>query len=186
MEKVFPELLWIGDEGLRAKVKETFMDGLEQGGWTLDDMDKYAFSCNVPEYNVSFRDHIRAITRMVHAAYEEYSAAYAGKYTLRYDYLIAGSLLHDVGKFIEMAKDEASELMPRRVVYSDKRKYLSHAFIGAGLAIKHDLPYEVVHIIAYHSKEGDLWPKSPEAQIMTLIDHVNFYPLRAQAAFSGQ
>ena len=185
MEKVFPELLWIKDEALRQKVKDTFMDGLEQGGWTLEDMSMYAFSCNVPNYNVSFRDHIRAITRMCHAVYEEYSGMYAGKYALNYDYLIAGALLHDVGKFIEMAKDETSELMPRRVVYSDKQKYLSHAIIGAALALKHDLPYPVAHIIGYHSKEGDLWPKSPEALVMTLVDHVNFHPLRAQAAFSG-
>lgn len=186
MEKVFPELLWIRDETLRQKVKETFMDGLKQGGWRLEDMDAYAFSCNVPDYNVSFLDHIRSITRMAHATYEEYSQMYAGKYELNYDYLIAGCILHDVGKFIEMAKDETSETMPRRVVYSSKQKYLSHAFIGAGLAIKHDLPYEIAHIIGYHSKEGALWPKSPEAQVMTLIDHVNFYPLRAQAAFSGK
>lgn len=184
MEKMFPELLWIGDEALRQKVKDTFMDGLAQGGWTLEDMELYAFSCNVPDYNVSFRDHIRAITRMVHAAYEEYSAMYKGKYSLNYDYLIAGSLLHDVGKFIEMAKDETSTLMPRKVVYSDKQKYLSHPFIGAALALKHDLPYAIAHIIAYHSKEGDLHAKSPEALIMTLIDHANFHPLRAQAAFS--
>lgn len=185
MEKVFPEILWIKDEKLRAKVKATFMDGLEQGGWTLEDMDMYAFSCNVPDYNVSFRDHIRAITRMVHAAYEEYAGMYKGKYSLNYDYLIAGCILHDVGKFIEMAKDEKSASMPRRVVYSEKQKYLSHPFIGAALALKHDLPYEVAHIIGYHSKEGELHPKSPEALIMTLIDHANFYPLRAQAAFSS-
>ncbi len=184
METVFPELLWIKDEDLRDKVKATFMDGLAQGGWTLEDMDLYAFSCNVPNYNVSFADHIRTITRMVHVAYKEYSLAYAGKYTLNYDHLIAGSLLHDVGKFIELAKDETSQCMPRRVVYSDKQKYLSHPFIGVGLAMKHELPYEVIHIIGYHSKEGELWPKSPEAQFMTLVDHMNFYPLRAEAAFA--
>ena len=186
METIFPELLWIRDEKLRGKVQETFIDGMEQGGWTLDDMDRYAFSCNVPNYNVSFRDHIRSVTRMAHTVFEEYNGIYAGKYTLNYDYLIAGCLLHDVGKFIEMAKDETSELIPRRVVYSDKQKYLSHAFIGAGLAIKHDLPYEIAHIIGYHSKEGELWPRSPEALVMTLVDHVNFYPLRAQAAFDGK
>lgn len=186
MEKMFPELLWISDGNLRQKVKDCFMDGLKQGGWTLEEMDMYAFSCNVPNYNVSFRDHIRTITRMVHAAYEEYSTVYKGKYELNYDYLIAGSILHDVGKFIEMAKDETSTLMPRRVVYSDKQKYLSHPFIGAALALKHDLPYEIAHMIGYHSKEGELHQKSPEALIMTLVDHVNFYPLRAQEAFSGK
>ncbi len=184
MEKMFPELLWIGDRNLREKVKETLADSMEQGGWKLDDLDKYAFSCNVPDYNVSFRDHIRAITRMCHSVYEEYSKTYAGKYTLNYDHLIAGAILHDVGKFIEMSKDPASTCNPGKVFYNDKHKYLNHSFIGVGLAMKHGLPHEIAHIIGYHSKEGDLHPKSPEAQIMTLCDHINFYPLRAQAAFS--
>lgn len=120
---------------------------------------------------------------MAHAAYQEYSEQYAGRYSLNYDYLIAGALLHDVGKFIELAKDPASTGVLRTVVYSEKQKYLSHPFIGAALALKHDLPYEVAHIIGYHSKEGELHAKSPEALVMTLVDHVNFYPLRAQAAF---
>lgn len=33
MEKIFPELMWIKDTDLRDKMRKTFMDGLEQGGW---------------------------------------------------------------------------------------------------------------------------------------------------------
>jgi putative nucleotidyltransferase with HDIG domain len=184
MKKIFPELLWISDEVLREKVRETFMDGLAQGGWTLEDMDQYTFSLNCPDHNVSFRDHIRSITRMAHAVYQEYSERYAGKYTLNYNHIIAGSLLHDVGKFIELTKDEKSTSCPKAVVYSAEAKYLNHAFLGAALAFKHGLPIEVSHIIAYHSKEGELNKKSPEAIVMTYADLINFHPLRAQAAFA--
>ncbi len=180
---VFPEIQWIKDAALRAKVEATMLDGMAQGGWTPADMDKYAFSVNVND--VTFRTHVRTITRMVNMIYEEYSGQYAGKYRLNYDHLIAGAILHDVGKFIELGKGENTGAPITPVVYTEKHKYLGHPFIGAALALKNGLPYEIAHIIGYHSKEGELFPKSPEALLMTLVDHVNFYPLRAQAAFQA-
>lgn len=182
LHDVFPELLWIKDADLRAKAEATMTDGMAQGGWTADDMEKYAFSVNV--LDISFRTHVRTITRMADMIYKEYSGQYAGKYALNYDHLIAGAILHDVGKFIELGKGQSSGAAITPVVYTEKHKYLGHPFIGAALALKHGLPYEIAHIIGYHSQEGELFPKSPEALVMTLVDHINFHPLRAQAAFA--
>ena len=66
------------------------------------------------------------------------------------DYLIAGALLHDVGKLMELARDPDG-----KTVKSDNGKLLRHAFTGVYLAMANDLPDEVVHIIAVHSFEGN-------------------------------
>jgi hypothetical protein len=51
---------------------------------------------------------------------------------------------------------------------------LRHPFSGVGMAFKHELPYEVMHIIAVHSKEGDFVRRSPEAIIYHHAEFADF------------
>jgi hypothetical protein len=51
---------------------------------------------------------------------------------------------------------------------------LRHPFSGVGMAFKHGLPYEVMHIIAVHSKEGDFVRRSPEAIIYHHAEFADF------------
>ncbi|MCD8360721.1 MAG: hypothetical protein LUC29_07910 [Acidaminococcaceae bacterium] len=47
------------------------------------------------------------------------------------------------------------------------------------MAVKHELPFEVAHIIANHAKESDGTLRSPEAVIMNKCDMMNFEGLKA-------
>jgi hypothetical protein len=42
------------------------------------------------------------------------------------------------------------------------------------LAFKHEMPYEVMHIIAWHSKVGDFVRRSPEAIIYHHAEFADF------------
>jgi hypothetical protein len=84
------------------------------------------------------------------------------------DYLIAGALLADVGKLLEF------EIVDGQPQKSDYGKHIRHPFSGVGLAFKHGLPSEVMHIIATHSKEGTGEKRLPESTIFHHTDFIDF------------
>ena len=85
------------------------------------------------------------------------------------DYLIAGSLLADVGKPLEYDKDTSG-----KVIQGKFGQQVRHPFSGVALAYKHGLPGEVLHIIATHSHEGDKVERSIESIIFHHADFVDF------------
>ena len=122
---------------------------------------------------ISYRTHVRTVTRMSMKAYEEWEV-YGEKFKLNKDYLLAGALLHDVGKLIEYEKTADGKTQK-----SQLGKNLRHPFSGCALAVKHRLPVEVAHIIANHAKEGDGTLRSPEGVIVNKCDMLNFEGLKA-------
>ena len=84
---------------------------------------------------------------------------------LRRDVLLAGALLHDVGKLLEI--EERDGVFQK----SPGGKVLRHPFSGVALAYAEGLPPEVLHIIGTHSKEGDPHPRTPEGAV---IHHADF------------
>jgi hypothetical protein len=93
----------------------------------------------------------------------------ARKTPINRDYLIAGSLLADVGKLFEFDKKPDGSIFK-----SDYGKYIRHPFSGVGLAFKQGLPSEIMHIIAVHSKEGSGEKRSSEAIIFHHVDFIDF------------
>ncbi|MCD4692787.1 MAG: hypothetical protein K8R79_07730, partial [Calditrichales bacterium] len=77
--------------------------------------------------------------------------------------------LADVGKLFEYDKQPDGTISK-----SDYGKHIRHPFSGVGLAFKHDLPSEVMHVIAVHSKEGAGEKRSPEAIIFHHVDFIDF------------
>ena len=100
---VFPEIVMISDKELQKKVVETYEEALKTGGWQLNDIDTIPFTLLIPDTMISYRTHVRTVTRMSLKAYEEWEV-YGEKFKLNKDYLLAGALLHDVGKLIEYEK----------------------------------------------------------------------------------
>lgn len=173
---VFPEIAMIGDKDLQKKVVDTCQEALEIGGWCLEDVDKIPFTLLIPDTVIGYRTHVLAVTKMSIMAAKEWKI-YGDRFKLNMDYLIAGAILHDVGKLIEYEKDKNG-----KTVKSNLGKNLRHPFSGCALAVKHGLPYEVAHIIANHAKEGDGTLRSPEAVIVNKCDMLNFTALKS---FSG-
>ena len=84
------------------------------------------------------------------------------------DFLIAGALLHDVGKFLEY------EFKNGKYIKSDYAKKFRHPVSGALLAKEFGLQDEIIHIIYAHSKEGDITERSPESIIVNHCDFIDF------------
>ena len=96
---------------------------------------------------------------------------YKDKVKIDRDILIAGAILHDVGKILEYTKEK------NKIVKSKTGKLLRHPFSGSALAYQHDLSDEVVHMIATHAHEGDGGYRSVEAIIVHYADFINFESL---------
>jgi putative nucleotidyltransferase with HDIG domain len=121
---------------------------------------------------VNLLHHTRAVTKTAVRIAETLKENYGDAVCIDMDVLVAGGLLHDVGKFLEYSKQGGA------VVKSEVGMLLRHPFSGQALAYKHGLPFTVLHMIAYHSKEGDLGKRTVEAIIIHHADFVNFEPLK--------
>jgi 3'-5' exoribonuclease len=128
--------------------------------------------------------------RQVHHAYRsgllehvlkimEIAVGLAESYGLRRDLVIAGALLHDIGKLDELKYDPAID-------YSYEGNLIGHIVIGAGMLrdilrevpdVPADLAYELEHMILSHhgSKElgSPVKPMTAEAMILAAADDLD-------------
>jgi putative nucleotidyltransferase with HDIG domain len=169
--QILPEIEWIEDDDLRDKVVETWIDGLERGGWRPEDVDRMPFTL-AKKVSSSFAQHVRSVTRICAFVADTFDEIYDGvDLKLDKDLLLAGALLHDVGKLVEMEEVDGTFRK------SPAGKLVRHAFSGVALADAHGLPAEVQHMIGTHSKEGDPFERTPESVVLHLADFMNFDPI---------
>ena len=169
---LFPELGLIKNRKLRDQVADVWDDAMKIGGWTIREVEKIPFTLLIPKTRVSLVDHTRAVTQTAVAIAIGHGKNYGRSVKIDMDVLVAGSILHDVGKLLEYKKTS------KGYVKSRLGSLLRHPFSGQALAYKHDVAPEILHMIAYHSKEGDLGKRTVEAIIIHHADFVNFEPLK--------
>ena len=169
--KMFPEIEQIKNEKLKAKVVSTWEEAIDKSDWGVEELKTVPFTLLIPECEINLITHTRAVTQTALQIASVLSESYKGKVEINIDFLIAGGILHDVGKVLEYAKDRG------KVVKGKTGKLLRHPFSGAALAYKHGLPQEVIHMIATHAKEGDGGYRSTEAMIIHYADYINFESL---------
>jgi len=163
-----PEIAEIRDEKLRALTCEVWEKAVERGGWTEADLEAMPFTLLIKSVSVSLIEHTRAVTRTAYEIAKAMNEAYAGKLSVNLDVLLAGAILHDVGKLFEYERKGGA------FVKSREGELLRHPVSGAAFAYKYGLPQEVIHVIAAHSKEGDGGRRTVEAVIVNHADFVNF------------
>ncbi len=167
--ELLPEIKEIQSEELRNKVVAVWEEAMAFRGWTEEILKSIPFTLLAENVQITFIEHVRTVCRMCIACDKVLSEAYGARKTpVNRDYLIAGALLADVGKLLEY------EIVDGKAVKSDFGKKLRHPFSGVGLAFKHGLPPEVLHVIACHSKEGDGEKRSPETIIFHHADFIDF------------
>jgi putative nucleotidyltransferase with HDIG domain len=159
IEKYFTELTWIQEKDLRKKVVDVWKMAADRGGW--NQLQEIPFTL-LFEGSGLLVDHTKRITKLA------WNVVNARSENLNKDYLIAGALLHDVGKLLEY------ELRAGKIVKSAYGEKTRHPAAGAQLAEECNLPKEVVHIIAAHSHEGDTMNRTPEAIIVHHCDFIDF------------
>lgn len=168
--KLLPEINEISDYKLRDKVIACWSEAMAYRNWTIEELNAIPFTLLAENVKIFFIEHVRTCTKMAMAVDKVLQEAYGERRTpVNRDYLIAGSLLADVGKLLEFDKKEDGT-----VFKSNLGKSLRHPFSGVGLAFKHQLPAEVMHVIAVHSKEGGGEKRSPEAIIFHHVDFIDF------------
>ncbi|MFA6618017.1 MAG: HD domain-containing protein [Candidatus Neomarinimicrobiota bacterium] len=167
--KILPEINGIKDADLKQKVINIWNEAADYRGWTSELLMAIPFTLLAENVSISFIDHVRAVCRMCMAVDDVQELMHGNKrIAVNRDYLIAGALLADVGKLLEY------EIVNGKSVKSSYGRYLRHPFSGVGLAFKHDVPEEVMHVIATHSKEGDGEKRSPESIIFHHADFIDF------------
>ena len=167
MKDLFPYLEKIEDRELRKKVEQVITHAMK--GWSREDLHKIPFTLLV-ETDITLIDHINTVTELSYAAG---TVLRTHGFDIDMDYLVAGALLHDIGKFLEYAKKGDT------VVQSDMGEIIRHPVSGAGLAMMFDLPMEIVSIIAGHSKEGEFVKRIPEAIIVHHSDFTHFENIKS-------
>jgi putative nucleotidyltransferase with HDIG domain len=164
---ILPEIDLIEDAVLREGVARTWEDGLSRGGWMPQDIERMPFTL-AKKVNINFAQHVRSVTKICLAVCDTFDEIYQGKLSLDRDIVLAGALLHDVGKLLEM--EESGGTFRK----SAEGKLVRHPFSGVALADANGIPPEVQHIIGTHSKEGDPYKRTPEAVVVHLADFMNF------------
>lgn len=164
-----PEFELIKDEDLREKTLGVWEEALSTGGFTVAEMKEIPFTLLADNVKFTFLEHIRTVCLMCDRMANVLVDMYGDRVKINHDHLIAGALLADIGKMIEYEKTPHGELKK-----GHKGDMLRHPFTGVGMAFKAGIPYEVMHVIAVHSKEGDHVKRSPEAIIFHHADFTDF------------
>lgn len=173
LSRLLPALNKISDPLLRNKVEKCWQTAITQGGWTDVTVEKIPFTLTLKELpDISLIEHTNAVTECSIALGEILISSYGALIPLNMDTLIAGALLHDVGKLLEIGYDGKNYFV------TEDGRMRRHPISGCALAAETGLPVAVQHIIATHSWEGDKGHRSAEGYIVHHSDFVNYHPLK--------
>jgi len=161
VRNLWPELEWIEDPDLREKTAKVWEYALSQSVLTAEDLLHIPFTL-LARKPVSFMAHKRSVVHVCRESARIMREFYGDALPIRLDILIAGAILIDVGKLLEY------EMVDGKVVQSKQGELVRHPFSGLALAHRFDLPAEVLHMIAVHSKEGDHGMRTTEGWIVTM------------------
>ena len=175
IEEAFAHFLsMMEDEGIKKQVVDAWLLGCKRGGWqSMDELRQMPFTLLTDCKGINFLEHTLAVTegalQLARAQEKHYSST---PYRIDYDVLVAGGLLHDVGKLLEIGKNNQGGFMK-----SHSGKCTRHPISGAILAAEAGLPEEIVNVIACHSKEGNGRPQMLETVFVHQADFATFNPL---------
>jgi putative nucleotidyltransferase with HDIG domain len=160
LRRLLPEVSQIRNPKLIEGVLKAWQLALERSCWKVDDLEHIPFTLLVPT-TTSLLEHTRRVTRMAMAVARE-------RGDLNMDYVIAGGLLHDVGKLLEY------EQRGGHTTKSKSGELVRHPVSGYALTRETDLPLEVSHIVISHSDEGEKVKRTPEAIVIHHCDFIDF------------
>ena len=157
------ELDAIQDVTLREKVVKAWALTMELAG--SDDLVRDLPSIGATQKVGKLGDgveHVRAVVQLSIALAKVLTDVH--KVPIDFDVLIAGALVHDVGKLLEHSSQTSYQLTG---------PMLNHAFSGVHVAMQADLPREVLHMIAYHAFYGQRHRRSHECEILYRADFIS-------------
>jgi putative nucleotidyltransferase with HDIG domain len=155
---LFPEINKIKNSKLRQGVINAWRLAAQKGRWQR--LDQIPFTL-IARTNKTLVDHTKNVTRMA-------MAIAMVRQDLSMDRIIAGGLVHDIGKLLEY------ERKGKKYVISAHGKRIRHPVSGYALVLEAGLPLEIAHIVAAHSYEGEKVVRSKEAIVIHHCDFIDF------------
>ncbi len=171
--ELIPEFDLIQDSDLKEKVLKVWERALKMRNMQPEDMLRMPFTLLIKPCPANFVEHMRGVVQVAYQAARSLKDVYGDRMPINLDYLLAGALLHDVGKILEYVEKDGE------FVKSHEGKYVRHPFSGVALAFMEDLPVEIQHMIAVHAGEGDGRWRSTEGILIHYADFMNFEPLHS-------
>ena len=164
----------IQDSDLRQKVIDIWVLACERGGWNnSDQLVNMPFTLLTKTHGINFIDHTIVVTEgavgLAKAMLDNYRSM---PYRIDMDRLVAGGLLHDVGKLLEIEPITGGGYRKSRSGMCKR-----HPISGAILVAEAGLSEELVNIVACHAKEGEGAPKCIETVLIHQADFATFDPL---------
>jgi len=172
VRRLWPELEWIKDAGLREKTARTWEQAFELSPLTPEDLERIPFTLLVPNCPTTFMEHKRCVVHIARKAAESMAEFMGKALKIDMDVVIAGAILADVGKLLEY------EVVDGKARQSQRGEFLRHPFTGVALAMECGVPDAVCHIIAAHAAEGNLVKRSTEALIVHHADFMAYEPFK--------
>lgn len=168
--KLFPEINEISNGEMKDRVIDAWLLALRDSQWErIEDLSwipgRAEFITNI--------QHCRGVARIGMAIARALlnGTDVAPEVTFDMDTVIAGCILHDLGKLLEYAPPPNPP-----GTKTPLGKYMMHHILGAHLAIKAGLPAEVVHCIESH-REAESFERSYEAKIVHYSDILHSYAI---------
>ncbi|HKI79402.1 MAG TPA: HDIG domain-containing protein [Ignavibacteriaceae bacterium] len=171
--EIWPEINWIKNSELKEKITSCWVYAIENSVLSIDDLNKIPFSLLLKDCKITFMNHKRTCVQLAVDMAKTMQKNFGDEINIDMDILIAGTILIDVGKLLEY------EMKDGKLATSNAGKLVRHPFSGLAIADRFGLPVEVQHIIATHSKEGDLGQRTVESIIVHHADFVSFDPFKA-------
>ena len=168
IEAMLPEIREIRDPKLRDQVVAVWTESMRQGGWQPAELEAIPFTLLAGKIEMRFIEHVRSCAQMCLAVEKVLKNIWGDRVKVNRDHLLAGALLADVGKTLEYDRKDG------KLVKGHYGDMLRHPFSGVALCFKHDLPPEVMHVVATHSKEGDHVQRTIESIIFHHCDFIDF------------
>lgn len=164
-----PEIAQITHDELRGKTIEAWALALSGTGFArVSEIPGEANPGMLRLRRGNQATHLRSVTRIALAIADDFAATFP-EARIERDIIIAGGLLHDVGKAWEFDPDNLARW--RADPSQAGLPVMRHPAYGAHICLAVGLPEEIVHIAASHSHEGDLQTRSLEALIIHRADH---------------
>lgn len=166
LEKLFPTFLEIENQELRERSEQAMSMAMEAGGWNEGNIQDAPVTLNWKGCDVSWVEHVTDVTQMCILEFDQMK-----KYYVRHnvpfdrDAVVAGALLHDIGKLTEFVPGEQGG-----AVHSGNFRLMRHPLSGAIIAAQAGLPDNIVHLIASHSFEGEQSYQTLESDFVRTVD----------------
>jgi putative nucleotidyltransferase with HDIG domain len=169
VRKSLPEVDLIQDRELQGRVVEAWALALSETEFTaIEDIRASGGPTSPPMKHGTQAHHLRGVATMALGMADALEQM-LGPLGIDRDALIAGALVHDVGKAFEFSPRNRTrwEANPAAAGFPSFR----HPVYGAHIALSVGLPEAVAHTAAAHSAEGEGIMRSLENTIVHLADH---------------